>query len=118
MVVVEARGQRCGQLGAAPVEGELAAGPEPAAAGRAKERRRLAGDLGQPLELDVEPREGAEQPPRVGVQGLLEQREHGRVLGHAGRVHHDDVVCRLGDDAQIVRDQDDGRAVVSLQLAG
>ena len=77
-----------------------AARAEPAAGGRPQERRRLAADLHQPLEGDVDPRQRAEQPPRVRVQRALEQLEHGRLLGDPGRVHDDDVVGRLGDDAR------------------
>ena len=47
----------------------------------------------------------------------LEQREDGRVLGDPGRVHDDDVVRGLGDDAEVVRDQDHGGPALRLQLA-
>ena len=50
------------------------------------------------------------------MERLLEERVDGRLLGDAGGVHDDDVVGRLGDDAEVVRDEDDGRSVLGLEL--
>ena len=116
VVRVEAGTRRLRQLAAAAVEGEAAARPEPAAGGRAKERGRLTADLRQALELDVEPRQRAEETPGVRVEWMLEQRVDRRVLRDAGGVHDDDLVRRLGDDAEIVRDEDHGGPVLGLEL--
>src|SRR5215212_4711481 len=83
------------------------AGMEAAAAGRAQKRRRLAGNLHEPLEVGVEPRERAEQAPGVGVVGPAEDLLDRRLFRDLRRVHDEHVVCRLRDDAEVVRDHDD-----------
>ena len=103
-----ATASRSRQLAAAAVERVRGSAGGTGSRRRAEQRRRLAPDLRQALELDVEPRQRAEQAPGVRVQRLLEQRVDRRVLGDAGRVHDDDVVRDLGDDAEVVRDQDHG----------
>ena len=84
--------------------------------GGLRQRRRLARDLRQPLDVRVEPRQRAEQAPRVRVLRVLEDRVDRAVLDDLRGVHHDDVVGRLGDDAEVVRDQHDRRAVIVLEL--
>ena len=52
----------------------------------------------------------AEQPLRVRVQRIVEQLANRRDLLDLAAVHHGDAVARLGDDREVVRDQQDGRA--------
>ena len=47
---------------------------------------------------------------------MLEELVDRRLLGDARRVHDDDLVGDLGDDAEVVGDHDDRGAVVVLQL--
>ena len=63
----------------------------------------------------VEPRQRAEQAPRVGVRGCLKISSTLPLLDDLGRVHHDDVVGDLGDHAEVVRDHDDRAAELLLQ---
>ena len=105
-----------GQLLLAAIEDVRAARVEPAAAGRRQQRRRRAGNLDEPVDVGLEARQRAEQAPRVRVQRMLEELVDRRLLGHARRVHDDDLVGDLGDDAEVVRDHDDRGAVVVLEL--
>ena len=91
-----------------------AARVEPAARRRVEQRRRLARDLVEALDVHVEPRQRSHQPPGVRVTRLVEDRAHGTALGDPRRVHDDHVVRGLGDDAEVVRDHDHGRAEVLL----
>ena len=50
---------------------------------------------------------GSQQALRVRIARPLEQLRGRRVLEHLAGVHHDDLVGHAGDDAEIVRDQDD-----------
>ena len=93
-----------------------AARMEAAAARRVEQRRRLALDLDEPLDVDVEPRQRAEQAPRVRHVRALEEPLDRRLLDHLGRVHDDDLVGDLGDDAEVVRDHDDRAPELLLEL--
>ena len=87
------------------------------AAGRRREQaRRLPGDRLEPLEVGVEPREAVHQPDRVRVARGLKIVVDVAELDDAARVHHDDAVGELGDQAEVVRDEDDRR--VRLLLRG
>ena len=55
-------------------------------------------------------RHGAEQAERVGVVRLSEDRLDGPVLDDLARVHHRDVLARLRDHREVVRDEDDAHA--------
>ena len=72
------RRRELGMLALADVHDVGAARMEPAAARRVEQRRRLALDLDEPLDVGVEPRERAEQPPRVRVLRALEDLVDGR----------------------------------------
>ena len=63
-----------------------------------------------------QPRQRVEQAPGVGVLGAVEDVLVAALLDRLGRVHDQHVVGRLGDHAEVVRDQDDGAAEVALQL--
>ena len=64
-----------------------------------------------PLALDL--RQGTEERLRVRVLRVVEQLVHRCLLHDLPRVHDEDVVGCLGDDAHVVRD-DDHRHVVAL----
>ena len=66
-------------LRAADVHDVLTAGVEAAPARRVEQRRRLAGNLDEPLDRDVEPRQRAEQPPGIRVLRRAEENVDGKV---------------------------------------
>src|SRR5206468_12330117 len=82
------------------LEGVRAARAELAAPREVDQRRRRALDRVQALGLrPVEPRDRAEQAPRVRVLRVVEDVALPAVLDHAARVHDEDLVRHLGDDA-------------------
>ncbi len=101
---------------AADVHRVGAAQMEAAARRRPQQRRRRPGDRPQLLPLAGEPRQRPHEPPRVGVMRLVEDVLVRALLGRLGRVHHQHLVGRLGDHAEVVRDQDDGASEVALQV--
>ena len=66
--------------------------------------------------VEVEARQAAQQSPGVRVERLIEDRVHRALLHDVPGVHDQDVVAHLGDDAQVVRDQDDRRVELGPQL--
>src|SRR6266540_548611 len=74
-------------------------------------------DRRQPLLLEIESWNRSEQADRIRVLRLREQRLDARMLDDAPGVHDRYLVGELGDDAQIVRDQDDRRARFLAQRA-
>src|SRR5881275_3043952 len=58
----------------------------------------------------------AEQPPRVRVLRVVEDLLLVPLLDDPAGVHDEDPVGDVGDDAEVVRDQDDRRAEVALQV--
>ena len=77
--------------------------------------RRLARDRLEPFLVHIEPREAVHQPDRVRVPRRVEDREDVAVLDDASGVHDDDAVRELGDEPEIVRDQDDRRMRLALR---
>jgi hypothetical protein len=70
----------------------------------------------QPLRAgSVETRDGAEQAPGVRHLGVVEQIALLGPLDDAARIHDDDLVGDVGDDAEVVGDQDHRRVEVLLQ---
>lgn len=49
------------------------------------------------------------------MRGSGEYIIHGPRLGNPAAVHHDNVVAHVGDDTQVVRDEDDGHAHLLLE---
>ena len=87
------------------------------AAGREMDdRRRRALDRAQVRDLGLDARHRLEQPPRVRVLRGVEDLARRAVLDGAPGVHHHDRLRRLGDDAEIVRDQDHADVEVALDL--
>ena len=101
---------------AAPV-GERAARREAAALGLVVGAGHRALDGGQPLAIDVEPRDRAQKADRVGMLRIGEQRADRRLLDDLAGVHHQHLVGHLGDDAEIVGDDQDRHAEPALQVA-
>ena len=91
-----------------------AARVEAAAGGRPERRRHGAGDAGQLL--------GAvgmagEQEARVGVLGIIEDRAHGSGLDGLAGVHDGHPVAELGDDAEVVRDEQHRQVALGGKVA-
>ena len=105
------------RLGAAGGLDEGAARGEAAAVGRPAHVGHAALDRGQALALLVEARDRAQQAHRVGMLGPREEIADGGALDDLAGVHDGDIVGHLGDDAEIVGDQDDGGAGVAAQPA-
>src|SRR6266566_5121374 len=66
--------------------------------------------------LAAELRHRADQGARVRMLGGVEQLPHRRLLDDLARIHHGDPVTHLRDDAQIVRDEDQGHARLALDV--
>src|SRR5690606_2432781 len=105
-----------GVVGHAVVLPVRAARVEGAAGGHVEQVRRQALDGVQLLALEVDPRDRLQQPLGVGVGGSLVDVVHGGVLDDAPRVHDSDLVGHVGDDAEVVRDEDHGHVALALQL--
>src|ERR1700722_17691386 len=65
----------------------------------------------------VEPRDRTEQADGVGMLGTSEQLIDRGTLDYLAGIHHRDLVADLGDDAEIVGDENDRRPARRLQLA-
>ena len=77
-----------------------------------------AGDGVQPGRGGVESRHGAQQSLGVGMGELYilgKQSLGGYPLHHLAAVHDHDIVCHLVDNAQVMGDEHDGRAMLLLQ---
>src|SRR5207302_2994129 len=77
--------------------------------------RRVAADGIERL-LAAELRHRAEQRPRVGMLGSVEELPHRRLLDELAGVHDGDPVAHLRDDAEVVRHEDQGHAGLSLDV--
>ena len=75
------------------------------------------GNRRKSLALLADLRHRGEQAFGVRVVRAREQVSHRRFLHDLAAVHHDDARRRLGDDAQIVRDEQNRRAEALLQIA-
>src|SRR5690606_9068630 len=95
---------------AADVAGELAARVEAAALRHVEGARHHTLDGLQPLLLLVQLGQRVEQALGIRVLRAAEQGPHVGLLDNLPGVHDDDFLDHLGDDAQVVRYQDDGGA--------
>ena len=64
----------------------------------------------------VQPRDRAQQPMRVGVARRAEEPVPLRALDDPSAVEHVDGLAQPGDDAEVVRDHDQGRARLPHEL--
>src|SRR5262245_45965475 len=104
-------------LDAAALDRARTAGMKSASSREGREIRRLARNAVERL-ADAELRDRVEERLRVGMPGTVEQAAHRLHLHDLPRVHHPDPVAHLGDDAEVVRDEDQrdaGRAMRILQ---
>src|SRR3989449_3333993 len=104
-------------LDAAAIHRLPAAGMEAAAGREGRKIRRLARDTVERL-LDAELRDRVQQRLGIGMPGAVEQATHRLHLHDLAGVHHRDLVAHLGDDPEVVRDEDQrdaGRALEILQ---
>ncbi len=94
--------------------------PGEAAAERPRDRGlHLAGDRHEGR-LALVPAEGGqtlEEAARVGMARIGEDLADGALLDDAAAIHHPDAVAHAHDAAEIVADEQDGRAMPSAQLA-
>src|SRR5215470_8989658 len=104
-------------FGAAAVHHFGTARVKRAARGRRRRIRRLPIDGGQPLAAVAEPRNRFQERARVGMRRRVVDLLDRPGLDQAARVHHRDLVAHLGDDAEVVRDEDQGQVVRALQIA-
>ena len=86
-----------------------------AACRRASQIGRLARDGIERL-LAAELGHGAEQRLGVGMLGRAEQVAHRAHFHDPARIHHGHAVAHLGDDAEIVRDEDQRHAGLLLDV--
>src|SRR5215831_4385233 len=101
----------------AAVHAEGAPGVEPAAGGRADQVGREALDRAQPLMLNrVHARHGAQQRPGVRVLWTAEDLLYRPLLHDLTGIHHDHSRAQSRNDPQVVRDHDDGRVQLLVQV--
>ena len=80
--------------------------------------RHLAfGDRGVPAAGGIGDRDGAEQAPRIGVAGIVEDLRAGAHLDDLAEIHDGDAVADLLDHRHVVRDEEIGDAEFVLQFA-
>ena len=96
---------------------------ERAAVDRLVQRRDDTGDFGKArpaaqagVEVGVGARQSTLEPERIRMQRAGEQLGDGRLFGNAARIHDDGAIAGLGDDAEIMRDHDDGGAESVLEF--
>ena len=77
---------------------------------------RQAADRGECLAFLVEPRDRVQQTLGVRMPGLGVQLKSIRLLNDAPGVHHSDTVCDVGNDAEVVRDQDEAHPAFLLKF--
>src|SRR6516164_3424348 len=71
--------------------------------------------LAEPVASTADPRDRAHQATRIGVPGIGDDVAYGTNLDDPPGIHDRDAVRRLGNDAYVVGDQHDCRAVVTTQ---
>src|SRR5439155_106644 len=101
---------------------QRAARGERAAVQRVERVRDLTGNRVQPAPrhrgfvVERAPWQALEQSARVWMPGSLEQLLDVALFDHAPAVHDDDAVGDLGDDAQVVGDEQHRHADLAAQL--
>ncbi len=101
------------------LDGKGAARTKAAAGWPGARVRGLALDGNQPaiLGLRIDPRRGVQQRPGVGMARIGQQILGRTFLDHLAGVHHQHARADIGDHAEVVADQDDGGAKVTVQPA-
>src|SRR5215212_11802919 len=90
--------------------------PKVASLRRLDQRWRLSGDLSETAGTrQVDPGYRAEKSPRVGMLGVVEDLVEGPRLDDPAGIHHPDLVRDVGDDAEVVGDEDDRHPQFALK---
>ncbi len=89
---------------------------EAAPCGRMDEIGDGAGDWTKLIVATFNSRHATQEPQRVGMPGPAQDLSGRRHLDKLASVHDAYPVTRLGDDAEIVRDQNHAHAAITLQL--
>src|SRR6266699_3732064 len=76
-----------------------------------------AGDDVEPVLLVPQPRNGGKQTLGVGMLGIGEQFDGRRLLDDLPRVHDGDAVAHFRDYPEVVRDEQDRRSKLALEVA-
>eukprot|EP01035_Chromulina_nebulosa_P004109 gene4108-5610_t len=100
----------------AGLEAERAARMKGAASWQLFEVGRRAGDGVEPLGPDLDIGRRVEQAQRIGVARIVEQFVDRPRLDRPPRIHHQHLVGEAGNDAQVVRDDDERRAEFGADL--
>src|SRR3954452_21925633 len=121
VVLTAVAGHQVGQGGPAQVTWHLVdvgtARVERAALGRVEQARGVPGDRDQPgVGVTADVGDAAHQAPRVRHLGVGEDLAGGAVLDRAAAVHDHRGVGELGDDAEVVGDDDDRGVELPLQV--
>ena len=95
----------------------FAARGEGAAGDSSGEARRHSGNGVEVRSLGLEGRDGALEGARVGVERLVEELTSGCALEDLAGIHDVDAVAKSRDDREVVGDEYDGGAEVSLAFA-
>src|SRR5262245_52516900 len=101
--------------GRAALHGLATARMEGAPGRKAREVRRLPGDRVERL-LAAELRHRAQERPRVRVLRIVEQLLHRCLLDDLAGVHHGHAIAHLGDDAEVVRHEDQRHTGLALDV--
>ena len=88
--------------------GQAARG-EAAARGQVDQVRHVAGDDRQLLAEVADDRDRPDEAAGIRMERLAEERHDVGLLDDLAGVHHRDAIAHLGDDAEVVGDQDDRR---------
>ena len=104
-------------LAAFIISPERAARVKLTAAGKSQGIGDVSADSFEPACLLAQARQRTEQPLSVWMEGLIEEGLDGGVLDDFAGVHDGDGVGDLGDDGEVVSDEDDGHFLIGLYLA-
>ena len=96
--------------------GQAARG-EAAARGQVDQVRHVPGDHRQLLAEVADDRDRPDEAAGIRMQWLAEERHDVGLLDDLAGVHHRDPIAHLGDDAEVVGDQDDRGAGLVAQVA-
>ena len=80
-------------------------------------RLTLDGDQAAVLSLGVNAGGGVQERPGVGVARVGQQFFGGAFLYHFASIHHQHARADIGDDTEVVADQDDGGTEIGVELA-
>lgn len=95
-------------------QGILVSGGEGIALGRIEKIGGRSGD-GFEAFLGIEIGDGGEKSPRIGMLGVVEDLVDGTDLHDLSGIHDGDPVGHVGDDAQVMGDEDDGHVALLLE---